>query len=933
MCAPDIKSSAGLRVQGTTMQPAVPEFLQPRPSEPAAEFARRMQSYSRRMLKAARDVHAKWVATSLCKDLVKEKQIIVPFDASDGAVDEALLKYILKVTYQLALSELIKDPTAGARAAADDTAPCMQIWDTTLQLYTDAARKNVLQTAGVPKTNQFFVPYVASVMNLYTAMPSIAALLAPLLAAQRAAPRDMYSAYQDIQDGKYKYETQKKLLTNTRAKLARRREYLHYLDAPEGSRIVLFGPPLAKYAESFVKNHCVLYDPATRSAFGDGSSEYEELDDGRGLWPSVPLPATPLHGTDSTTRGEEETKEMAHGAATERRADTRLREMPPSVRRSDERAPIPIKIVIVGDSGVGKSCLLLRYVDNMYTESYISTIGVEFKQKYYTFEHTTYKIQLWDAAGQERFRTITSGFYSGSDAIALLYSLDAKDNESADNLPSWFDEVKRFASSGTPVVLGATKADLFTERSVNTLPESTTELASNKTDVIRTSAKENTNVKKFFDQVIRAAIINYWIKLDIASRDATPPTRSVSSHPSASTATSIAVAPSAALRGNSGALAVAPNGIAFSAAGNTPTGAGTPSPAPQTPLPLSSVAAVGNDTFSLISRTKDNEYPFPNGSRELDLTTSRDEFSTGDSFSLYKNNLILGVKTLKSDDGGWEEDYNGYTRFKFRPDYKLERHNTVQSYTLETEAGRLRITVLLKSSGGYNYQCKFYKTIQSQAIFETMIYDHITIEETLLRDCECFTISAQPGSVWFVAESGEKYEVTPRFTRLSQNEYYVPLLQTPYKSIKCVLFDDGTLLTFNVSFDARGWSYRAPVPVPAPAPTTDAGGPYSISIGEPALNGATDEIIYESPGQTSRNFVVYFIPSWKKQRVDEFWLRAYKDGHNLKINRVKTKPQSDATIITDTKAVVLKKQRYDAVTLTFDDGTDITIAPLTAARQ
>merc|ERR1712008_177161 len=75
---------------------------------------------------------------------------------------------------------------------------------------------------------------------------------------------------------------------------------------------------------------------------------------------------------------------------------------------------LPLKLLLIGDSGVGKSCLLLRFADDTYTDSYISTIGVDFKIRTVDLDTKTIKLQIWDTAGQERFRTITSSYYRGA---------------------------------------------------------------------------------------------------------------------------------------------------------------------------------------------------------------------------------------------------------------------------------------------------------------------------------------------------------------------------------------------------------------------------------------------------------------------------------------------------------------------------------------
>ena len=100
---------------------------------------------------------------------------------------------------------------------------------------------------------------------------------------------------------------------------------------------------------------------------------------------------------------------------------------------------------LIGDSGVGKSCLLLRFADDTYTGTYISTIGVDFKIRTVELEGKTIKLQIWDTAGQERFRTITSSYYRGAHGIIVVY--DVTDKESFEAVKGWLNEMQISYSS------------------------------------------------------------------------------------------------------------------------------------------------------------------------------------------------------------------------------------------------------------------------------------------------------------------------------------------------------------------------------------------------------------------------------------------------------------------------------------------------------
>lgn len=153
------------------------------------------------------------------------------------------------------------------------------------------------------------------------------------------------------------------------------------------------------------------------------------------------------------------------------------------------------KLVLIGDSGVGKSCLLLRFADDAFTESYISTIGVDFRFRTVKIDKKTVKLQIWDTAGQERFRTITSAYYRGADGIIMVYDVTSQD--SFDHVNDWLKEVNRYASEGTCKLLVGNKSDRTTDKVVTA--EQAKEFADDiGIPFLETSAKSASNVEEAF---------------------------------------------------------------------------------------------------------------------------------------------------------------------------------------------------------------------------------------------------------------------------------------------------------------------------------------------------------------------------------------------------------------------------------------------------
>ncbi|CAG9334479.1 unnamed protein product [Blepharisma stoltei] len=158
-----------------------------------------------------------------------------------------------------------------------------------------------------------------------------------------------------------------------------------------------------------------------------------------------------------------------------------------------------MKILTIGDSSVGKTCLILRSIENCFTHELRSTIGVECKSKIIERGTKRISVQLWDTAGQERYRRITANYYRGSHGVAIVY--DVTNRKSFELVTTWIDELKKQASQNTINILVANKTDMLNLRVVQ--EDEGRELAKQwNLDYFETSAKTGAGVNEAFNYLI-----------------------------------------------------------------------------------------------------------------------------------------------------------------------------------------------------------------------------------------------------------------------------------------------------------------------------------------------------------------------------------------------------------------------------------------------
>jgi len=160
-----------------------------------------------------------------------------------------------------------------------------------------------------------------------------------------------------------------------------------------------------------------------------------------------------------------------------------------------------VRLLTIGDSGAGKSSLLLRYTQNEFTVEYMPTIGIDFRLKTIDVKGRTVKVQVWDTTGQERFRTITHNYYRGAHGIALVY--DVTQEGSFTNIRKWIQDVRTYAEDSVNIVLIGNKCDLDAKRVVEKTRGQ--ELADEYAiQFFETSAKADLNVQDAFTSLVNS---------------------------------------------------------------------------------------------------------------------------------------------------------------------------------------------------------------------------------------------------------------------------------------------------------------------------------------------------------------------------------------------------------------------------------------------
>ena len=165
---------------------------------------------------------------------------------------------------------------------------------------------------------------------------------------------------------------------------------------------------------------------------------------------------------------------------------------------SSETYDKKIKIMIVGETLVGKTSLIRRYTKNKFGGDYLATIGIDFQYKFLDINNKKIKVELWDTAGQERFKSIAKNYFQSSDGLLIVY--DITDKKTFEKLDDWFEQISLNAPENTKLVLIGNKSDLGGKREIS-IEEGQKFAEQNRVKFFETSAKDGTNVNSVFEML------------------------------------------------------------------------------------------------------------------------------------------------------------------------------------------------------------------------------------------------------------------------------------------------------------------------------------------------------------------------------------------------------------------------------------------------
>ena len=166
---------------------------------------------------------------------------------------------------------------------------------------------------------------------------------------------------------------------------------------------------------------------------------------------------------------------------------------------NEENFDKKIKLMVIGETRVGKTSLIKKYAKNDFGESYLTTVGIDFQEKIIKLNEQTIRVQIWDTAGQERFRNIAKNYFNWSNGFLLVYDITLK--ESFEKLSFWYEQIKLNSPEYTKCVLVGNKCDLEDKRDV-TKEKAESFSKKYKINFLETSAKDGINVNEVFELLI-----------------------------------------------------------------------------------------------------------------------------------------------------------------------------------------------------------------------------------------------------------------------------------------------------------------------------------------------------------------------------------------------------------------------------------------------